>query len=250
MKYTLNKKNCTLFICYIIISISLLLSSLANKNAILQRIGYETFGGCCYNLTVAKWAYSTLANNTTNLSHNTKKPPQWANHQLARIYFVEGDYNTALSYINKEISIYPDNMNAYYIKGLIYGFMNRNHDAIETFKYYTSKTNTWAGHNDLAWLQFKIGDYEGALSTIDKIKDTYIDNVWILNTRAIILYNLHRIDEAKKDINKAQILVGKMTPVSWGSSYPGNDPSIYTEGLEKMRQSIKENYKLIYNDQK
>ena len=210
----------------------------SNKDAILRRIGYETFGGCCYNLTIAKWTYTTLANND--------KVSQWANHQLARIYFVEGDYNTALLYIDNEIALYPDNLNAYYIKGLIYGFMNNNHDAIEVFKYYTSQTHTWAGHNDLAWLQFKIGDYQGALDTVDKVIVIHKDNVWLLNTRAIALYNLHRIAEAKIAIDKAKTELIKMTPERWGASYPGNDPSIYREGLAKMRQSVEDNYKLIY----
>lgn len=243
-----------LVIFSLIISITFISLFISNKDALLRRIGYETFGGCCYNLTIAKWAYGSMVSNHDSdrqeTINNTGKDPQWANHQLARIYFVEGDYNTALIYINREIALYPDNLNAYYIKGLIYGFMNNNHDAIETFKYYTSRTHTWAGHNDLAWLQFKIGDYAGALATIDKIKDTYTDNVWVLNTRAIILYNLYRIDEAKNDIDKAQIAIDKMTSERWGSSYPGNDPSIYAEGLIKMKQSIEENHKLIYNDQK
>ncbi len=249
-----------IFIILFVTVITFLSLFFTNKNSILTRIGHETFGGCCYNLTIAKWAYTELSKTNTvkysisddkesnnDKKYNSKfKSPKWANHQLARIYFVQGDYNTALLYIDREIELYPDNLNAYYIKGLIYGFMNNNHEAIEVFKYYTSKTNTWAGHNDLAWLQFKIGDYNAALATIDKVKDIYVDNVWILNSRAIILYNLHRIEEAKKAINKAKIEVGKMTPERWGASYPGNDPAIYGEGLEKMKQSVEDNYKLIY----
>ena len=228
-----------MFLIFCVTTFTLLAS---NRDAILRRIGYETFGGCCYNLTIAKWAYTSL------LSKDDSMSGQWTNHQLARIYFVQGDYNTALLYIDREIALYPDNLNAYYIKGLIYGFMNDNHDAIETFKYYTSRTHTWAGHNDLAWLQFKIGDYQGALDTIDKVINTYPDNVWILNTRAIALYNLHRIDEAKITISRDKLELTKMTPARWGASYPGNDPSIYTKGLQQMKQSVEDNYKLIYND--
>ena len=212
-----------------------------NKDSFLKKIGEATFGGCCYNLTVARVAYTAMAWQPFD-----KKPPRWAHHQLARIYFVRGDFNTALTYIDRETKDYPDNLNAYYIKGLILGFMNNNHEAIDVFKYYTSQTHTWAGHNDLAWLQFRTGDYAGALATIDKVMGTYTDNVWLLNTRAICLHNLNRDKEAKIDIDKAVIHLKDMTPERWGASYPGNDPSVYREGLAQMKKSVEENKKLIY----
>ena len=215
---------------------------LYNKDFLLKKVGEATFGGCCYNLTIARAAYTGMVWQPFGT-----KPPQWAHHQLARIYFVRGDLDTAITNIELEIRDYPDNLNAYYIKGLILGFMNRNHEAIQVFKYYTSRTHTWAGHNDLAWLQFRIGDYANALATIDKIYKENPNNIWVLNTRAICLHNLHRDKEAKIDIDRAVANLKDMNPARWGSSYPGNDPSIYTEGLEKMKQSVEANKTLIYS---
>ncbi len=212
-----------------------------NKNPILKYIGDETFGGCCYNIKIAKASYTMM-----RWHWSTNKPPQWANHQLARIAFVSGDFPVAMKHIDEEIANYPDNLNAYYIKGLILGFTANSNEAIKTFEYYTSKTWTWAGHNDLAWLYFKIGDYENALRTIDKIYAQYPNNIWILNTRAISLYNLKRYKEAKIDIDNAIKNYKTFTPERWGASYPGNDPSIYSEGYAQMGKSLEANKILIY----
>ncbi len=222
------------------------------KNPILKYLGYQTFGGCCYNLTIAKASYTLMSWHLPAITLpggkqiTNGKPPQWANHQLARIDFVSGQQDRALELINRELKYYPDNLNAYYIKGLILGFAGNNYEAIEAFKYYTSKTRTWAGHNDLAWLYFKIGDYENALKTIDKIYAQYQNNIWILNTRAMSLYNLKRYKEAKIDIDNALVNYQTFTAERWGASYPGNDPRIYSEGYAQMGKSLEANKELIY----
>lgn len=237
----------------IVIPIIFLLTLIGfNKNPVLKYIGDQTFGGCCYNLTIAKAAYTAMSwrlpmitlPNGKQITND--KPPQWANHQLARIDFVSGDFPSAMKHINEELANYPDNLNAYYIKGLILGFTANTHEAIQVFEYYTSKTSTWAGHNDLAWLYFKIGDYKNAFKTIDKIHKQNPNNIWVLNTRAISLYNLKRYKEAKIDIDNALANYKTFTPERWGASYPGNDPSIYSEGYEQMGKSLEANKTLIY----
>lgn len=238
MKFTKRHKIVVLYTSIFIFGMILLGF---NKNPILKYIGDETFGGCCYNIKIAKTSYTVMSWHPWST-----KPPQWANHQLARIAFVSGDFPTAMKHIDEEISNYPDNLNAYYIKGLILGFTANSNEAIKTFEYYTSKRITWAGHNDLAWLYFKIGDYENALKTIDKIYIQYQNNIWILNTRAISLYNLKRYKEAKIDIDNALANYKTFTPEQWGAAYPGNNPHIYSEGYEQMGKSLEANKKLIY----
>ncbi len=246
MKFIKRRKITTLFI------FALILLGF-NKNPILKYIGDETFGGCCYDIGIAKVSYIMMRWHLpvirlpSGQQITNGKPPQWANHQLARIAFVSGDFPTAIERIDEEIASYPDNIKAYYIKGLILGFTANDHEAIEVFEYYTSQTSTWAGHNDLAWLYFKIGDYKSSLATIDKVYSTYKNNIWISNTRAIDLYNLARYKEAKLQIDHTAELYKSMTPESWGASYPGNDPSIYNEGYKQMAMSIEANKKLIYS---
>ncbi|MDI9355336.1 MAG: hypothetical protein QM532_04205 [Cyanobium sp. MAG06] len=36
-----------------------------------------------------------------------------------------------------------------------------------------------------------------------------------------------------------------MTERDWGVAYPGNDPAIYSKGLEAMKKSINDNLKLL-----
>ncbi|MEK7118509.1 MAG: hypothetical protein AAB869_02755, partial [Patescibacteria group bacterium] len=45
-----------------------------------------------------------------------------AHYQLARVYFIKGDFYSAITEINKEISMYPDFAKSYYVKGLIDGY--------------------------------------------------------------------------------------------------------------------------------
>jgi tetratricopeptide (TPR) repeat protein len=152
----------------------------------------------------------------------------------------------ALDEIKKELEIYPDDTNAYYVLGLIYGFMGRSHEGIDAFsQYIDTHPRTWAGRNDKAWLQFRIGDFEGALATIEPIVTQFPYTPWVQNTYCSLLINTTRYADAKKACIHAKELIDAMTEKDWGHAYPGNDPRIYGEGLEAMNGSINENLKIL-----
>ena len=173
--------------------------------------------------------------------------PNYAHYQLSRTYFIQGKLNKSLEEAKKELEEHPENTQTYYILGLTNGYMNRTYEAIDAFSAYINNyPDTWAGRNDKAWLQFRLGDIDGALETIQPIIKRYPETPWVQNTYCALLINKpDRYEEAKSVCALAKKLVDKMTPEEWGRAYPGNDPRIYTSGLQAMQNSTTQNFNII-----
>ncbi|OGN16420.1 MAG: hypothetical protein A3B99_02840 [Candidatus Yanofskybacteria bacterium RIFCSPHIGHO2_02_FULL_44_12b] len=123
--------------------------------------------------------------------------------------------------------------------------MNREREAIDAFAMFIEyKPESWAARNDRAWLQFRIGDIDGALETIEPVV-TITNNPWVQNTYGTLLMNKERYKEARTAFENAKLAVDWMTEASWGRAYPGNDPRIYATGLQAMKTSIANNLKLV-----
>lgn len=206
-----------------------------------QIAGNIFFGGVpkLYNVTLAQFffrqaAYPLLDN-----------PHPYAHYQLSRTYFIQGNLDEALNEAQKELQYYPRNNRVYYILGLTYGYLNREQEAIDAFgKFIEANPGTWAARNDKAWLEFRMGNMDAALATIEPIA-WLTDNAWVQNTYGTILMNKKRYPEAKDAFQNAKKVADTMTEESWGISYPGNDPRVYEAGLQSMRLSIDGNLKLL-----
>lgn len=176
----------------------------------------------------------------------SKFPARYSHYQLSRTYFIQGQYMAALDEAESELKIYPDDTRTYYILGLTNGYMNRTYEAIDDFSHYIeANPGTWAGRNDKAWLQFRIGDIDGALETIEPIVKNFKYTPWVQNTYCALLINKERYSEAQQACNAAKEIVDKMTEKDWGHAYPGNDPQIYATGLQAMKDSIEQNREII-----
>lgn len=175
--------------------------------------------------------------------------PNYAHYQLSRVYFIQGKLSESLEEAEKELKKHPENTQTYYILGLTNGYMNRTYEAIDAFsKYIDAYPNTWAGRNDKAWLQFRLGDIDGALETMRPIIKQYPETPWVQNTYCALLINKpDRYEEAKNVCTLAKSLIDKMTPEDWGHAYPGNDPRIYASGLKAMKNSAAQNLSVIKN---
>jgi tetratricopeptide (TPR) repeat protein len=207
-------------------------------------LGNIFFGGISqvYNVRLAQLLFKHAAYPILPV-----QPPRYAHHQLSRTYFIQGKLNDAFEEINKELVIYPNNIKAYYILGLTNGYMDRTYEAIDAFsRYIEANPETWAGRNDKAWLQFRIGDIDGALETIQPIIKQYPETPWVQNTYCALLINKpDRHEEAMTVCTLAKDLSDRMTPQDWGYAYPGNDPRIYREGLQAMKDSATKNLRII-----
>lgn len=191
-----------------------------------------------YNINLAQFFFKQAA------YPRLGQAPEFAHYQLSRTYFIEGFFRLAVTEAENEIKLYPENARTYYILGLTYGYMNKEEEAIVAFsKFIEAYPDSWAARNDMAWLQFRIGDIEGALATIEPVSGNV--NPWVQNTYGTILLNLGRTAEAEAAFFNAKQNANLISGEYWGAAYPGNDPRIYDEGLNSMKESIDSNLELV-----
>ena len=201
-------------------------------------IGDYYFGRGAYDIARAKKYFQTT------IALDERYPR--AHYQLSRISFIQGNLNRALKEIDRELELYPDFKRSYYIRGLTYGYRKELEKAAADFEEFLRwKPESWASHNDLAWIYFQMGEYEKALRTAEEGLQYYSLNAWLLNSQGVALLNLERKDEARLAFEKALPLAMAMSPLEWGRAYPGNNPEIYPEGLASMQESIKKNLELL-----
>lgn len=213
---------------------------LGKDGEMLMEIGDYFFGGTTYELGNAKRAYDRA------LSINPKI--LWGHFQLARIYFVKGDFQKALEEINKEIEANPENLRSLYVRGLIYGYRGTYGDlqrAENDFRRFTLwAPSEWAGYNDLAWILSKEAKYQDAKDTaragLSKAKGAE-RNPWLLNALGLAELNLGEYKAAKESFEKALPLAERLSLGDWQKSYPGNSPGSAESGLTAFQEAISSN---------
>lgn len=227
-----------LFVVTVVVILGLALFSLLPFTHL--KLGNLFFGGnpSLYNLQLAQYFF-------THSSYPLfGQAPEFSHYQLSRTHFIQGNFEIAIKEALVELELYPHNTRTYYILGLTYGYMNKEQSAIDAFsKFIEYNPDSWAARNDKAWLQFRIGDLEGALETMGPVAN--FRNPWVQNTRGTLLLNMGKIAEAREAFIEAQEIVSAMTDEDWGKAYPGNDPRIYAVGLSAMQTSIANNLELV-----
>lgn len=171
----------------------------------------------------------------------------YIHHELARIYFLKGNYQSALAEINIQISAQGDNVSSsYYVRGLIEGFMGNYPASIKDYAHYIKiDPYDWAAINDYAWVLLKYNRPVDAL-TITNIAVTYFpNNPWILNTNATARYETGDIAGARIKIEAAQNALQTLTQATWLRAYPGNDPAIAQAGINSFKKSVQNNMHTI-----
>lgn len=201
-------------------------------------IGNYYFGGDHYDIREAEIYFTkTIADDGAF--------PQ-AHYQLARVYFLNGKFYSALREVNREIALYPDFNKSYYIKGLVLGYAGDLPGAVEGFKEFIARDDfNWAGWNDLSWAYFREGDYVDARNAAREGLLRAEGNPWLLNSLGVALMNLGDDVVARAAFSQALDHLNAMTPEDWGRSYPGNSPTIYGDGLSQMKASVAYNLALV-----
>lgn len=177
----------------------------------------------------------------------------WAWYQLGRIDFLEGKFDDAIYKFNKQVELFEDQQpSVYYMLGLTYGYRARREgreedwlSAVENFSRYLEHDNDspWA-RVDLSWVYFSQGRFEEMKPILEKGLDTHSDNPWLLNMYGLALLNTGHKEKAGRNFVAALEGAEKLTAEEWGLSYPGNDPSAWSEGLEEFRAAIRVNLNL------
>jgi tetratricopeptide (TPR) repeat protein len=165
---------------------------------------------------------------------------EYVDHQLARIAFLRADFNNALGHINRQIQNHGENTpSSYYVRGLIRGFLGQYDAAAKDYEVYLRHNETnWAALNDYAWVLLKAGRHKDALSAAQKGLTYSPDNTWLLNSAAIALFELGKMEEAYTYAKRAAESVASVKEKDWLIAYPGNDPKIAGEGLAALKDSI------------
>lgn len=200
-------------------------------------IGNYYFNGGNYDLGKAKAAFEKAL----RIDSSVLGP----RYQLARVYFLNGDYAGALDFINEELKLHPDFKRSHYVRGLIYGYNGDLARAEEDFKMFLEwDPRSWAGYNDLAWIYFRQGNYL-------KVKETALtglqwnsDNPWLLTSYGVAMLNTGERKTAGAILTKALSAAQKLTLEDWQKAYPGNHPSIAPEGLNTLIGTIRKNIQL------
>lgn len=169
-----------------------------------------------------------------------------AHYQLGRIHFINGKFTSALAEIDTVLRIDPNFKKAYYMHGLINGYKGDLDAAIWGFSEFIKRDDfNWAGYNDLAWIYFKKGDYQKMKEVAEKGLIHAERNPWLNNIYGTALMNLGEKDSAKKAFRVALEESNTMSAEDWGQAYPGNNPEIYSRGIEETRSVIKHNLTLL-----
>lgn len=180
-------------------------------------------------------------------------------YRLADTLFIQGDFAEALKEINQVVDEAPDFARAYYVRGLIRGWMGGvDLDAAEEdFKKALSLRKDdivngidtrWAIYNDLAWIQFQKGEYAEVEETTRAGLEKFPENPWLLNSLGLALMNLEKKQEAKDVFDKAIAAVEKLTLEDVRRAYPGNNPVEDKGLLDRIRTNIKFNKTLAVDN--
>lgn len=163
--------------------------------------------------------------------------------ELARTSFIEGDLVKALDQIDIQIAQEGDKtQNAYYIRGLIEGYMGDYPAAENDYaEFYKLVPINWAGANDYAWILLKDNKPQLAAQVVESVLPYYPENPWLLNSDAIALSEMGYATTARERLEVAAQTVSMLTPNDWSIAYPGNDPNIASEGLAQFKKAIQDN---------
>ena len=164
-------------------------------------------------------------------------------HELARIAFLKGEFETAMALINMQIAQMGDNApNSYYIRALIEGYKGEYAASAKDYEYFLKFHPTnWAANNDYAWVLLKAGRAQEAKLATARALKWFPDNPWLLNTSATALYETHEYAEALRAAQKASAEVAKLSEAAWLQAYPGNDPRIANKGITAFKKAVEDN---------
>lgn len=168
-------------------------------------------------------------------------------HELARVYFLKGDFAKALSFIDAQVALYGDEFpNAYYVRGLIEGYMGDYAASAQDYKHFLQfEPHNWAALNDYAWVLLKANRPREAAEATAEGLQYFPDNPWLLNSNSIALYEIGNLEDAHKYARLAVAASQKVTKADWLRAYPGNDPKIAAEGIASLQKATSDNMHTI-----
>lgn len=204
---------------------------------LLESIGHYYMGVGEYDTQKATEAYErALAQSSTTL---------WAEYQLGRIAFVQGNFTEAHRRFEHALIQNPYNKRIVYARGVLYAYEKNWSLAANDFNEFIAWAPTeWGAYNDLAWVlaeQQKFDESEHiAQKGIDTAKDGNT-NPWLWNALGVAQYNRNLFDKAKISFEKAKQYSVLLSTQEWVQAYSANDPAHAESALINFKKNIDEN---------
>ncbi len=180
-------------------------------------------------------------------------------HQLGRLDFLEGSFTSALLKFDTQIEYFGNKVpNVHYMKRLTYGFRARRTNSTDdwasaekSFRTYIALDphSPWA-RTDLAWVLFSEGKFQDMKVPLEEGLLENPNHPWLLNMYGLALLNTGDREGAVLYFKAAQHFANFLSLEDWGRAYPGNDPTMWGQGLENMKNSIEKNLALALEDTK
>lgn len=212
--------------------------------ALAQEIGNYYFGNGAYDLPKAAASYQ--------LALRLQPGILWGHYQLARIYFVEGDFAKAMDEIDAELAANPGNLRSLYVRGLIETSQVNLPAAEADFKHFIEWAPTeWGGYNDLAFVLAKEGKYAESEATVEQAFAAVPNGdavPWLWNSLGLAQLNELHYTQAQASFTKALALAEAITPEDWHRAYSGNDPAEDAAGIKNFQDAIKKNFATAQKD--
>jgi|GEM_PF-3438135 len=127
---------------------------------------------------------------------NINQKSSASNFQLARVYYLDHNYDVALNYALKAHDLKPDNRWYSKFVALIYEKLNDYDNAKKYFQYFLNSNPTYDDYESFYAVQLNFGKFDDAIATLDKMESLFGYQT---------LYSLHRAElyTQKNDINRA-----------------------------------------------
>lgn len=171
----------------------------------------------------------------------------YVHHELARVYFLNGDFDAAELHATIEIQNHGDESpRAYYVRGLVRGFQGDYEGAVFDYAQYLKfDPHNWAAINDYAWVLLKSEHFEEAIIASARGLQFFPDNAWLLSTNSVALAEQGYAGPARAQAEAAVVAAQKVTEEEWLKAYPGNDPRIASDGVAALRSATELNAQML-----
>jgi len=168
-------------------------------------------------------------------------------HQMARVAFLRGDFETARSLIALELEMNTQpSPSSFYISALVDAYRGDYASSADFYeKYLVHDPHNWAAINDYAWVLLKAGKAREAAVLTARGLEENPSSPWLLNTAAIALYEIGSMEDARMMARLAAEASQHLEARDWTRAYPGNDPLIAAEGIDSFRSSVIHNMHMI-----
>lgn len=208
-----------------------------NDAELLEAIGHYYLNSGGYDIEKAKEAYTrALSQSSTTV---------WAEYQLGRIAFVQGDFKIAHSYFESALRKNPQNKRIVYARGVMYGFEEKLLEAEQDFLEFIAWAPTeWGAYNDLAWVYAKWGEFEKSLLIAEQgiaLSTEGQTNPWLWNAKGVAQFNLNNFSDAFDSFGVALAQSQNLNTDDWVRAYSANDPSQAEQALSNFKVSIRAN---------